>query len=723
MKNYLLGALLLGSGVVGTTRAMEAEAASTTPTPVSIFSVRDLRYKIMLYLFETKDISGAIKAFKAFCCTDHASYNFFKNSEETTLSFTFDLLKAAHSNGEAIEDVFSALVSNFNLSGAEKFEAKLAVSSMLASMLIPFSRNANLSWNPFLAVLKHGITSSFVPTVMHYHWKDGSDDRKTLLTKALQFGAPTNVIETLIQLGSQVKDLPQNSSPCCLIVMKNYLSCRKQLTQAQNNEVKAKEETNLKSLEAIMDLLLEKGAGISDSFCTNQLSNAKLTPLSGAIAAHDLTAIDYLIKKGALSFDPYALLALYDLEGSWIDPELSRSIHEALFTIPSYPEYFLYNLLSRVLPRRLPATGLGNPYAEKEILDFLSSFLDTIEDLNVPVPYEEDLTFLDIARICNNNEQVITLLIERGATTKETNKERLECMMRLALQKSSKKVFSESLAKSVIQETESAIEKWGFHGVPLPLIEQTLALVCCYPTLLELAEFFKSIHTKQFRPFFSSGNWIISIPQYIWIDFELSDHDRRLLKLINWLYRETSLNVSVSTKETAKSTDENWNELVQQALALKPTQDKEHDAIFITAKKLMLNTEATSTSLFSVLCLLPILYKDLSSIGEEASTLSLAANDFLKWAKIRGYLPDVYSQEVATPILKNIISLCCINPDGSSQSKESPLFKLISWFAQHIQDREIFAEWKAVAEFAQEQNLLELADHIEQVAHRRLEEL
>ena len=152
MKNSLFaGALLLCSGAIGTTQAMElsekTKTDSTTSTPVSIFSVRDVCSKIIQYLFETRDFPGALTAFKAFCCTNQACYYFFKNSEETTLSFAFYLLKTSFSNGETLENVFSPLVSNLNPEGVNLFKAKLDLGRELASIC------KRSEWNSLLEML------------------------------------------------------------------------------------------------------------------------------------------------------------------------------------------------------------------------------------------------------------------------------------------------------------------------------------------------------------------------------------------------------------------------------------------------------------------------------------------------------------------------------------------------------------------------------------------
>ena len=282
MKYSLLaGALLLCSGAVGTTRAMEREAGTETtspsPTSLSIFSVGDMRYNILRCLYEIRDTPPKVitVAFKAICCTDRASYSFFKNSEETTLSFAFDLLKIAHSKGGKPAELLTPLAFNLNTKGFKLFEGKLALGDMLAATIM----DNNPNWGAFLAILEHGLTPSFVSTIMSYHWQEGLEIN-TLLIKALKQHAPTEVIETLIKLGSQVNDFPKKTPPPCLVVIREYINYRQKLARSQNDDIRAELEAKLKSLEAIMGLLLEKGACISDSLCTNTLSKQEKTPLS-----------------------------------------------------------------------------------------------------------------------------------------------------------------------------------------------------------------------------------------------------------------------------------------------------------------------------------------------------------------------------------------------------------------------------------------------------------
>lgn len=373
-----------------------------------------------------------------------------------------------------------------------------------------------------------------------------------------------------------------------------------------------------------------------------------------------------------------------------------------------------------------------------KILELVSLLVDTIEDINAPVPYEEDLSFLDIARICNNDQRVITLLIEKGATTKEVNREKVDDMLlhMITLETSPQSISSsidELIVKRNFTAIQAALATWGFKGVALPVIQKALLLACSHPTLVEAAEFLKAIQQQEFRPFFMPNKWIISIRQLVWIQLESSNHDSKLIKLMIWLRRqENSVDVSISTETSAKNTEEQWKELIVKALSLEinsPNSARERDLILVSAKRLLLNAEPNSSSLSAVLCLLPLIFKDLlyeepsADALTKCSLLSLEINDFLKWAKIRGYTPEIYSQEIATSVLQSLISLYCMNPEMNQSPEASSLYELISWFAKHIQDREIFTEWKAVADFAREHDLLELAEHIEHTALLRLEEL
>ena len=520
--------------------------ASYEPSAL-VLSTSDLRCKIMASLYESEKIKHAFAAFKAFSCVDKASYHFFRHDERVSQELALSLLKITHGRNDILMRVLLEQIAPFlNEQAVEAFEGMLDLSDWLADQCSRYA--ASHKWNNFLGILSKGLSPFFAQASMHCYWPEAYKNvytvKKTLLIKALELNAPKEVIIALCALGSQVKDFPLVTPPPCLVVMRNYLKCQKELTTSQG-PCRVALEKRLDELEGSMDMLIEKGALLSESFCLNPLELKVQTPLSVAVKAGDLQAVTYVIKKGVTSFDPYVLLEFFCLK----EP-VASGIREALLTIPSYPEHWLYYTVSAILPKLLhePTTHYEEAFEE------LSDLLDKVSDLNVPVPYEEDLSFLDIAQLCGNDQRVLSLLIEKGAAFKEHNKQKVERMSSLrSLQELFKaamgekirlhsliiasdtpKVLRDKLCKQellskssvdlcvehILKEVAAAIEEWGFKGVPLPIIENTLCLVDSHLCLSRASEFLKALQLqKEFRPFFLRRKWIASQEQLL---FEMS---------------------------------------------------------------------------------------------------------------------------------------------------------------------------------------------------------
>ena len=524
VKRVCISLLFLYSGAA---LAMNEEAISQGPV-LTVFNTSDLRYKIMTSLYGIGDTEQAIAAFKAFSCIDKVSWSFFRDYEETTLNFVLSLLKFSHYKTKCWNELLRKMTPCLNKKGIENFNTRIQLCTSLIALAV------DNKWDSFLLKLREEQFSSWIPTVVQYYWLDsyreGACVHKTLLIKALELNAPTQVVEALCDAGAQVRGLPSTTPPPYLVVMKNYLTCCGELAKVEGDERTVLED-QMNQLQNTMALLIEKGACITESFCPFLYGIQGESPLSSAIEAGNLNMVDHVINKGASSFDSCALSAFYSV--SHLDKSSLLFIKNSLCILPGYSEHFLYDLFISPTLKEL----LEKPELKEEVFNLIADLLDNVKDLNAPAPYQETLTLLDIVHLYGgvpplneDGERLISLLVEKGATDKKLDEEKIGAMKLLTVlqamlnarvvENDIKKAFMsdltlppavrvnffkqnplndaqvEPLLENFLNKMQTAIDTWGLKGVPSLIVENALFLARPYPSCLKAVEFIKALELQ-----------------------------------------------------------------------------------------------------------------------------------------------------------------------------------------------------------------------------------
>lgn len=406
MKNFLLWSLI--ALPINSALCMESQELIESTSPLYIAELR-----LLITKFLAKELSSreALNTIKAWALTDTKALAFFKEPEKAR-GFISWFNKFAYRNSLPILDLhnFSTLLDQGELA---HFNQSLQTGAELVELFK--TCGTQKEWSAFLSQGPHLEEAMASEYLAHYSWKGTYKDSyalRTLLSYALELQAPQEVITKLIEWGSPLTDLEENTpSPCCL-VCQNIVDATSGLAlqgKEQNAELDlCRHKLTLKNLHDTLTMLISKGASVNNPFLTGSSENPcieqlKRAPLFIAAAGNNLELTEYLLEKGATCHQTI----LADIALEFLQPTRSLPLMESLFSRANSKDLqFLF--------RWLVTRALENPNEPQEYCyQLLRLLLAKKIDINA---LHEGITVLDMVNLAGGSDsKLAAFLSENGA--------------------------------------------------------------------------------------------------------------------------------------------------------------------------------------------------------------------------------------------------------------------------------------------------------------------
>lgn len=413
MKNTLmcLVILLLGGSLSG----MDAP-------PVVVYNDPLARVWIAECLFRLFPEKEAVDTLVSWARTDKASVNVLKS--EIITGFLLERIKfcsyAYNRDEQMIAQPLKPLLSQ------AKYNAYLQNNALFDVFITIIKACAEKQdWEEAFILLKQLQGKALKDYFSFCLWKDnylGSPAKKAVLNYAIELGSPNEFIKALIESGASLTGLPSQTPPPLLAACKKITDLKNPgisedleiISSAPLVELDDKGKCSLDQLKALLTLLVESGAKVTDDFVfLNQPNPIKssISPIGWTILKQDKETLELLLKGKKLLLPNEFLLATVSFlsEDSVVKEELLKRVLEVS---EKKDTQILFNVFSTSLHGILLNSNRVPNLVERVIKE-LSFLIDYGVDLNISIDGENNI--LDRAYDLKWDEKIIEFLTEKGA--------------------------------------------------------------------------------------------------------------------------------------------------------------------------------------------------------------------------------------------------------------------------------------------------------------------
>ena len=527
MKRFFTAALaflLVGAAFTGSAFGMEA---TSVEQPSAILYVPDIRLLIADYIFRTSSEKNAILSFRAWNATDTKAWKLFKENEQLTIGLLKQLYTLSYRSYFDLT-FLKQLTPQLPSSMVEAFQKGIKEAESLKALFITCAQEKcwDTASEKIESLKKDSVT---LYCMNNYYWQDSCilvpivqlgdfahatkyPTKKTLLIYALQQHAPIKVITELINCGASCIQADSSILPSCIEVclqmiewnMYYNLQCSQQ--DADLTLIDKEMKPAFEQLTTLMELLIEKGASLDDSFQSLapgfREPFSKTAPLLIALNSQDLSTVNYLNKKGVeLPLDHFKELLLeigtFPEEHVMNKDAFFNFLNPFVRTMPKDKYPFLMCLI-------VMSAHFTKPHQQEKILNLFKMILAETDTPTLTCAVE-GMTILDRVLATTGNTDMITLLEERGAIRGNNEHNEYEKMKQVfdLFIKLSSILESERYNEEPLQEAKSILKE-AQELLATPLIKEIM------PTLLSWA-FTCPVEwdeTKNFLLSAATNNWL-----------------------------------------------------------------------------------------------------------------------------------------------------------------------------------------------------------------------